>query len=124
MLIEKICEIALQYPDAGYGKMFYSWLLDDDKEPYGGYTNGSAMRVSPTAWAVDTLEHVECLAKWSAEITHDHQEGIKGAQAVTVIRRLQLQVQLLRLIMEYQRIWKRKLLSTWMNNFWIILWDM
>lgn len=81
-LIEKMHEIARLYPDAGYGKQFYIWLIDDNGKPYGGYTNGSAMRVSPCAWALDTLEEVERLAKWSAEITHSHPEGIKGAQAV------------------------------------------
>ena len=82
VLTEKIKEIGLQYPDAGYGARFYQWMICDEDKPYGGYTNGSAMRVSPTAWAVDTLEDVERLAMWSAEITHDHPEGIKGAQAV------------------------------------------
>lgn len=82
VLSEKLKEIGLQYPDAGYGKRFYQWLILDEDVPYGGKTNGSAMRVSPTAWAVDTLEEVEQLAKWSAEITHNHPEGIKGAQAV------------------------------------------
>ena len=81
-LIEKMEELVLQYPDAGYGKMFYEWVLSEDKTPYGGYTNGSAMRVSPVAWRMNTLEKVELLAKWSAEITHSHPEGIKGAQAV------------------------------------------
>jgi ADP-ribosylglycohydrolase len=57
-------------------------MILNESEPYGGKTNGSAMRVSPVAWAVDTLEDVERLAKWSAEITHSHPEGIKGAQAV------------------------------------------
>ena len=75
-------EIGLLYPDAGYGKRFYEWMIFDETEPYGGYTNGSAMRVSPVAWAVDTLEDVERLAKWSAEITHSHPDGIRGAQAV------------------------------------------
>jgi len=82
ILSEYIREIGLRYPDAGYGGRFYQWMIMDEAEPYGGYTNGSAMRVSPTAWAADTLPEVEELAKWSAEITHDHPEGIKGAQAV------------------------------------------
>lgn len=81
-LTKMMHEIGRQYPDAGYGELFYRWLMDDHGKPYGGYTNGSAMRVSPVAWAVDTLEEVETLAKWSAEITHSHPEGIKGAQAV------------------------------------------
>ena len=75
-------EIGLKYPDAGYGGRFYQWMIMDEDEPYGGNTNGSAMRVSPTAWAAKTVTEAERLARWSAEITHDHPEGIKGAQAV------------------------------------------
>lgn len=82
ILSEKIREIGLMYPDAGYGQRFYQWMLMDEDEPYEGYTNGAAMRVSPTAWVVDTLEDVERLARWSAEITHNHPDGIKGAVAV------------------------------------------
>ncbi len=82
VLIERMQEIGNQYPDAGYGRMFYSWLTDDYPEPYGSTSNGSAMRVSPVAWAVDSLDDAERLARWSAEITHDSSEGIKGAQAV------------------------------------------
>lgn len=75
-------EIGRQYPDAGYGGEFYSWLMSDTMGAYGSYGNGSAMRVSPVAYAGSSLEEVERLAKWSAEVTHDHPEGIKGAQAV------------------------------------------
>lgn len=82
LLTEKMREIGRLYPDAGYGELFYRWLMSDDVEAYGGYTNGSAMRVSPTAWAVDTLDEAELLARWSAEVTHDHPEGVKGAQAI------------------------------------------
>lgn len=82
VLERRLKEIGLQYPDSGYGKRFYQWMILDESEPYDGNTNGSAMRVSPVAWAVDTLEDVERLAKWSAEITHNHPEGIRGAQAV------------------------------------------
>ncbi len=81
-LINYMREIGSQYPNAGYGGMFYRWLMGDSDKPYGSYSNGSAMRVSPVAWAEDTLEKVERLAKWSAEITHSHPEGIRGAQAV------------------------------------------
>lgn len=75
-------DIGRQYPDAGYGGNFYSWLMSDTMDPYGSYGNGSAMRVSPVAYAEHTLEDVERLAKWSAEVTHDHPEGIRGAQAI------------------------------------------
>jgi len=75
-------ELGRLYPDAGYGGMFYSWLTTDAMGPYNSYGNGSAMRVSPVAYAEDTLAGVERLARWSAEVTHNHPEGIRGAQAV------------------------------------------
>jgi type I restriction enzyme M protein len=82
VLAEKMRELGRIYPDAGYGGMFYNWLMDDYAGPYGSYGNGSAMRVSPVAWAADSLQEAERLAKWSAEVTHDHPDGIAGAQAV------------------------------------------
>lgn len=75
-------EIGRQYPEIGYGGDFYRWLMSDTTLSYGSFGNGSAMRVSPVAYACDTLEDTERLAKWSAEITHDHPEGIRGAEAV------------------------------------------
>lgn len=82
-------EDSLQYwcnkysnPMGGYGMGFRDWLLSRYPEPYNSYGNGSAMRVSPVAWASDNIFEVLKLAKQSAEITHNHPEGIKGAQAV------------------------------------------
>ena len=69
-----------RYP-AGYGGMFWEWLHAYDPQPYNSWGNGSAMRVSPVGWAFDTLEETLEVAKRSAEITHNHPEGIKGAQA-------------------------------------------
>ena len=69
-----------RYP-AGYGGMFWEWLHAYDPQPYNSWGNGSAMRVSPVGWAFDTLEETLEAAKESAEITHNHPEGIKGAQA-------------------------------------------
>jgi ADP-ribosylglycohydrolase len=69
------------YPWAGYGQKFMLWLCSKDPKPYGSYGNGSAMRVSPVAWLFDDLPTVERIAKISAEVTHNHPEGIKGAQA-------------------------------------------
>ena len=74
--------IGRQYPRAGYGGMFYRWLISDVMPAYNSFGNGSAMRVSPVAWVANSLEQAETLAKWSAEVTHNHPEGIKGAQAV------------------------------------------
>lgn len=70
-----------RYPYAGYGGMFRSWLNEENPEPYYSFGNGSAMRVSPVGWAFDTLEETLDAAKKSAEVTHNHPEGIKGAQA-------------------------------------------
>lgn len=71
-----------EYPDAGYGKRFVRWLEEGDGVSYHSYGNGSAMRVSPIGWRAQTLEEAERLARWSAEVTHDHPDGIRGAQAV------------------------------------------
>lgn len=71
-----------EYPGRGYGGRFARWLADDSMGPYNSFGNGSAMRVSPAAWAAGSLEEAEMLARASAEPTHNHPEGIKGAQAV------------------------------------------
>ncbi|MGO9920246.1 MAG: ADP-ribosylglycohydrolase family protein [Isosphaeraceae bacterium] len=70
-----------RYPDAGYGGFFHEWALSRDPKPYGSFGNGSAMRVSPVGFAFDDLQTVLAEAKRSAEVTHNHAEGIKGAQA-------------------------------------------
>lgn len=69
------------YPDAGYGGRFSGWVFSDNTEPYNSWGNGSAMRVSPVAWAFNTLEEVEEAAAVSAAVTHNHPEGIRGARA-------------------------------------------
>ena len=70
-----------RYPDAGYGGWFMSWLCEEDPKPYNSYGNGSAMRVSPCGLMAESLEEALELARVSAEVTHNHPEGIKGAQA-------------------------------------------
>ena len=72
---------ANKYPDRGYGGTFNSWFRSRSPQPYNSWGNGSAMRVSPIGWAFDTIEETLAEAKCSAEITHNHSEGIKGAQA-------------------------------------------
>ena len=71
-----------RHPGAGYGGRFRRWAEVSDAGPYGSYGNGSAMRVSPIGWALDDLEGVLGEAERSAAVTHNHPEGIKGAQAV------------------------------------------
>ncbi|MDD6876567.1 MAG: ADP-ribosylglycohydrolase family protein [Clostridiaceae bacterium] len=70
-----------KYPDAGYGGRFRRWLRAKDPEPYGSCGNGSAMRVSSAGWLFDTPEETRRMARLTAEVTHDHPEGIKGAEA-------------------------------------------
>ncbi|MCP5421142.1 MAG: ADP-ribosylglycohydrolase family protein [Gammaproteobacteria bacterium] len=73
-----------RYPDAGYGGKFTRWLDSENPEPYHSWGNGSAMRVSPVGWAFDTEEEVLRQARMTAVITHDHPEGVKGAQAIAL----------------------------------------
>jgi len=71
--------IGTRYPDVGYGNSFIHWLFSDKPKPYNSWGNGSAMRVSYVGEHFDTLEDVVREAKRSAEVTHNHPEGIKGA---------------------------------------------
>lgn len=70
-----------RYPRAGYGGTFIRWAGDRVREPYNSWGNGSAMRISPVAFACDSLDQVLAQARASAEVTHNHPEGIRGAQA-------------------------------------------
>lgn len=80
-IIQAMKKYGQLYPNAGYGGKFIKWVLTEDIEPYNSWGNGSAMRVSLVAWAFDSLSEVEHYAEISAAITHNHPEGIKGAQA-------------------------------------------
>ena len=71
-----------RYPQAGYGGRFQAWLASEEPHPYHSYGNGSAMRVSAAGGLFDTLEETRHYARLSAEVTHDHPEGIKGAESV------------------------------------------
>ena len=70
-----------KYPYAGYGSRFRVWLEEENPKPYNSWGNGSAMRVSPVAWAFENLEDVEKYAAVSARVTHNNPEGIRGAKA-------------------------------------------
>lgn len=72
------------FPNAGYGGNFMIWLAEDEVKPYNSWGNGSAMRVSPIGFAFDTERDVLHEAKKSAEVSHNHPEGIKGAQSVAL----------------------------------------
>ncbi len=75
---------ARRYPNAGYGGMFLSWAADDSAGPYNSFGNGSAMRVSPVGWFSKTREEALQLATDTARVTHNHPEGVKGAQATAL----------------------------------------
>lgn len=76
-------EVGRQYPNCGFGGRFAAWLKCDDPQPYGSWGNGSAMRVSPCAWAATSLEEALHFSDAVTAVTHDHPEGLKGARAVT-----------------------------------------
>jgi ADP-ribosylglycohydrolase len=80
-LAELFKDYAQSYPSAGYGGTFRRWAASESREPYWSWGNGAAMRVSPVGYAYDLLDEVLLRAKWTAAVTHDHPEGIKGAQA-------------------------------------------
>ena len=80
-LVRKMKEWGRRYPDAGYGGRFYRWLFSKTSLPYNSWGNGSAMRVSAAGWIADTIGETRRLAALSAEVTHNHPEGIKGAEA-------------------------------------------
>ncbi len=77
-------EIGRRYPGVGYGRAFIDWLHSDNPQPYNSWGNGSAMRVSSVGFAFDTENKVLKEAKKTAEISHNHLEGIKGAQATAL----------------------------------------
>ena len=82
--VESLQKWGRKYPRAGYGGWFRKWIHQEDPKPYNSFGNGSAMRCSSVGWLLDDEESVLEEAKKSAEITHNHPEGIKGAQAVAL----------------------------------------
>lgn len=89
-LVRIMQDMGRRYPNAGYGGMFRRWLNSDNPQPYGSYGNGSAMRVSPVGMYAKSLDEALGLARITASVTHNHPEGIKGAQAVAAAVYMQL----------------------------------
>ena len=81
-LVAVMHEVGMRYSNCGYGGLFYLWMMKNHTEPYNSYGNGSAMRVAPVGWFASSLEECEALAAATAEVTHNHPEGVKGAVAV------------------------------------------
>lgn len=80
-LIKSMKKWGQKYPDAGYGARFFWWVISGDPKPYGSYGNGSGMRVSSVGWLYDSIERTREVARWTAEVTHNHPEGVKGAES-------------------------------------------
>lgn len=80
-IVKSMREWGRRYPYAGYGVRFNSWLAQENPMPYDSYGNGSAMRVSAAGWLYDSLERTREAARATADVTHNHPEGIKGAEA-------------------------------------------
>jgi ADP-ribosyl-[dinitrogen reductase] hydrolase len=83
-LSDLLASWAYRFPHRGYGGLFSEWMNSWHRKPYNSFGNGSAMRVSPVAWFARSVGEVLDLAKQSAEVTHNHPEGIKGAQATAL----------------------------------------
>lgn len=81
-VIQSMQKWGRKYPQAGYGQRFFFWLGKKNSQPYGSWGNGSAMRVSSVGWLYNSLEETRRYARLTAEVTHNHPEGIKGAEAV------------------------------------------
>lgn len=81
---DAVHELGRRYPGAGYGASFIGWLADPDPQPYDSFGNGAAMRVSPVGFAFDDPDTVLAEAERTAAISHDHPEGIRGAQATAL----------------------------------------
>ena len=81
-LVQIMQSYGQKYPDRGYGANFSQWIQSENPQPYNSYGNGSAMRVSGVAWKFDNMDDVRSCARRSAAITHNHAEGIKGAEAI------------------------------------------
>lgn len=82
--VECMQEIGRNYPDCGYGKGFYQWMFSDKPEPYNSFGNGAAMRVSAAGFAATSLEEAKMLSEKVTAVTHNHPEGIKGAESIAV----------------------------------------
>lgn len=85
VVVDCMRKIGHKYPDTGFGERFAEWLFDEpDPKPYNSYGNGAGMRISPVGWVSKSEEEVKLLSKIVTEVTHNHPEGLKGAEAVAM----------------------------------------
>jgi ADP-ribosylglycohydrolase len=84
LTVKYMQEIGCKYPTCGYGRRFFKWVFDQNPKPYDSFGNGAAMRVSPAGFAARSHSEAIDLAKAVTDVTHNHEEGIKGAEATAV----------------------------------------
>jgi len=84
LTVKYMQEIGRKYPNCGFGGLFYKWVFSNNPEPYNSFGNGAAMRVSPVGFAAKSESEAEYLAETVTAVTHNHEEGIKGANATVV----------------------------------------
>lgn len=82
--VECMRSVGRNYPDCGYGGSFYDWIFSEDPKPYNSYGNGAAMRVSAAGFAANSIEEAKKLSKSVTEVSHNHPEGLKGAEVIAV----------------------------------------
>ena len=82
--VSSMQELGRLYKNAGYGRNFYNWIFADDPKPYNSYGNGSAMRVSPCGYAATSIDEAKAFSAKVTEVSHNHPEGMKGAEAIAV----------------------------------------
>ena len=82
--VECMQRVGRNYPDCGYGGKFRRWMFSSNPQPYNSFGNGAAMRVSPAGFAATSLEEAKSLARKVTKVTHNHPEGLKGAEATAV----------------------------------------
>ena len=85
VLVDNLKQYGRAFHNAGYGGRFIEWIWDTESKPYNSFGNGSAMRVSPVGWVFDDLETTRKFARWSAEVTHNHPEGVKAAECTASV---------------------------------------
>lgn len=82
--VQYMQEVGRHYTDCGYGGHFFYWIFSEDPQSYGSYGNGAAMRISAVGFAADSIEQAKSLSQAVTAVTHNHPEGIKGAEATAV----------------------------------------
>ena len=85
IVVDCMKDVAHDHPNTGWGERFYKWLfVERNPQPYNSYGNGAGMRISPVGWVAESEEEVKELSKIVTEVSHNHPEGIKGAEAIAM----------------------------------------